>query len=193
MKSPFTFLTPGKLEDDDLELVLVGKHPADATRKRSPWYEFEMRRPGKRTKLGRIRFRVDSARRLRLPGHLGFEVNKRHRGHRYAARSCRLLLPLAHAHGLPSLWITCDPKNMASRRSCELAGGKSVQTVRIPKRHEMYAKDRRSVCRYRIDVKKEMSNNGIQTAAPVPLALRRKWGQLSLIRCNDIKFHKEGL
>ena len=34
----------------------------------------------------------------------------------------RLLLPLARRHGLQTVWITCNPDNWASRRTCELAG-----------------------------------------------------------------------
>jgi predicted acetyltransferase len=118
---------PGKLIDGDLELVLVETRPADVSRRRSPCYTFEtfeMRKRFGGAKIGTIRLRIDSTHALRLPGHIGFDVKARYRGHRYAARSCRLLLPLARAHRLTSVWITCDPKNIASRRTCELAGAK---------------------------------------------------------------------
>ncbi len=154
MKIPrFTFRNPGRLTDGDLELVLVEKRSADLHRKRSPCYVFEMRQKHRTTKIGGIRLRVDSGHTLRLPGHLGFDVKPRFRGHRYAARSCQLLLPLARAHGITSVWITCDPKNAASRRTCELAGARYVETVRIPRNHEMHEKDHSFVRRYRIPLK----------------------------------------
>lgn len=152
MKRQLKFFNPGKLVDGDLELCLVEKRPADPKRKRSPCYVFEMRKAGGKAWIGTIRLRIDSTRVLRLPGHLGFDVNTRYRGRHYAAKSCRLLLPLAQAHGLASIWITCDPKNLASRRTCELAGGKYVETVRIPSDHEMYSKDDCFVRRYRISL-----------------------------------------
>jgi hypothetical protein len=33
---PFRFKTPGRLVDGDLELVLIGRHPADPVTKFSP-------------------------------------------------------------------------------------------------------------------------------------------------------------
>jgi tagatose 1,6-diphosphate aldolase len=114
-----------------------------------------MRKSSGGIKIGTIRLRIDSTVALRLPGHLGFDVKRKFRGHRYAARSCRLLLSLARAHGLSFVWITCDPKNAASIRSCELAGGRYMETVRIPRSHEMYTKNDRFLRRYRIDLRKQ--------------------------------------
>jgi len=161
MNTDFRFLNPGRLVDGDLELVLVKKAPANPAKKHVPWYQCEMRKVGGRGSIGRIHLRVGSARRLRYPGHVGFRVNKQSRGKRYAARSCRLLLPLANAHGIKGLWITCHPSNVASRRSCELAGAKYVETVRVPKDHEMYGRGARYMRRYRIDVTRQLSNNAM--------------------------------
>jgi tagatose 1,6-diphosphate aldolase len=156
-KVPFTFLRPGRLVDGDLELVLVRTVPADPVKRYVPEYEFEMRRPGKAVGMGMLRLRIGSALTLRYPGHIGYEVKHRFRGRRYAARSCRLLLPLARAHGLKAVWLAVDPKNIASQRTCEILGAQWVETVRIPKTHEMYAQGARHRRRYRVDLKR-MSN-----------------------------------
>lgn len=158
MHADFTFIVPGKLVDGDLELALVSKKPFDPVKKYVPCYEFEMQNTSRACKIGTIKLRIGSARTLRYPGHIGYAVDKKYRGHRYAARSCRLLFSLAHTHGLKALWITCNPKNMASRKTCELAGAKYVETVRIPKNHEMYKQGRRYCCRYRIDFNKALLN-----------------------------------
>ncbi len=156
MNRKFRFIRLGKLVDGDLELVVLGKRPADPVKKHVPSYEFEMRRVGTQTRIGRIRLRIGRTKHLvRCAGQVGYGVHKRYRGHRYAARSCRLLLPLARAHGLKTLWITCPPNNIASRRTCELAGGRYVETVRIPKGTEMYQKGMRFVRRYRFDLRKK--------------------------------------
>ncbi len=152
MKAPFKFIRPGKLHDGDLALVLVKTAPPDPVKGYSPGYEFEMRRPGRTQAMGSIRLRIDSARRLRFPGHIGYEVKKAFRGRRYAARSCRLLLPLARAHGLRAVWLTVDPKNIPSLKTCAIIGAKYVETVRIPKAHEMYAQGARFRRRYRLDI-----------------------------------------
>ena len=152
MPTPFKFIRPGRLVDGELELVLIRKRPADPVKKYSPGYEFEMRRAGTAQRMGSIRLRIDSVRFLRYPGHLGYGVDEAFRGRRYAARSCRLLLPLARAHGLKSVWLTVDPRNVPSLRTCELIGARYVETVRIPKTHEMYRDGARYRRRYRIDL-----------------------------------------
>jgi tagatose 1,6-diphosphate aldolase len=43
-----------------------------------------------------------------------------------------LLLPLARTLGIDPLWITCDPENVASRRSLEIAGAEFIEIVDVP-------------------------------------------------------------
>ena len=154
---PFRFKEPGKLVDGDLKLVLIARQPADPIKRYVPGYEFEIRRTDTSTRLGLIRLRIGSARALRYPGHIGYEVDEPHRGHRYAARSCRLLLPFALAHGLTAVWLTVDPENFASQRTCEIIGACYVETVRIPTDHEMYQSGARYRRRYRLEVKKALA------------------------------------
>jgi tagatose 1,6-diphosphate aldolase len=149
MKS-FRFKAPVRLVDGDLELVLTGRRPADPIKRHVPGYEFEMRRTGTTTRLGQIHLRIGPAGVLRYPGHIGYEVDKPHRGHRYAARSCRLLQSFALAHGLNAMWLTVDPENLASQQTCEIIGARYVETVRIPKDHEMYQRGARYRRRYRL-------------------------------------------
>jgi predicted acetyltransferase len=152
MKKRFQFLRPGRLVDGDLELVLTRRIPANPVKGYMPAYHFEMRHPGKKAALGSIRLRVGPTLKLRYAGHIGYGVYKRSRGHRYAARSCRLLLPLARAHGLKAVWLTTDPQNFASQKSCEIAGAKYIETVRLPKTDEQYAQGDRYKRRYRLAV-----------------------------------------
>lgn len=162
----FRFIRNGKYVDGDLALVLTKTTPADPVKKYVPGYEFEMRHKGRSRKIGRIRLRIGRTRPLvGWCGHIGYEVHAKHRGQRYAARSCRLLFPLAGAHGLRTLWITCDPKNAASRRTCELAGGVYIDTVRVPEGTEMYAEGKRQVRRYRFDLRKVLSNQAPEDTA----------------------------
>ncbi|MBN1548516.1 MAG: GNAT family N-acetyltransferase, partial [Syntrophaceae bacterium] len=120
----FKFLNPGQLVDDDLELVLVERYPGDPAINYAPAYLFKMVLAGGNEEIGRIQLRISNTDHIvQYGGHFGFSVQPEHRGHRYAARACRLLLPLARRHGFEVLWITCNPDNLASRRTCELAGG----------------------------------------------------------------------
>ncbi|MEZ4670788.1 MAG: hypothetical protein R3E39_23025 [Anaerolineae bacterium] len=63
---------------------------------------------------------------------------------------CRLLLPLALQHGLETLWITCNPDNLASRKTCDLIGAELVEIVDLPPDTDMYREGARQKCRYRL-------------------------------------------
>ncbi len=148
----FSFHDPGELIDGDLELVLVSTFSGDLNKGYVPSYNFEMRLVGKKTPLGRIALRIGDTEAIRgWVGHIGYQVGSPYRGHHYAARSCRLLLALAKRHGIAPVWITCNPENIASRRTCELAGARFVEIVEVPHEHEIYKKGEPLKCRYRLD------------------------------------------
>ena len=50
------------------------------------------------------------------------------------------------------LIITCDPANKASSRTCELAGGRYLETAAIPENNEMYEEGKREVMIYRFEL-----------------------------------------
>jgi tagatose 1,6-diphosphate aldolase len=147
------FHDPGELVDGDLELILVETRPEDPDKGNVPEYSFKMTLAGGDTEVGGINLRIGDTHHLRMyAGHFGYGVRPEHRGHRYAARACRLLLPLARGHGLNTLWITCNPENIVSRRSCELAGAVFVEIVDVPEDTDVYQRGERQKCRYRLDL-----------------------------------------
>lgn len=146
----FAFKDPGTLIDDDLELILAGRQGGNGGRGYVPIYIFHMTPPGRpQVVMGRLSLRVGHTEHIEMyAGHIGYTVEPAYRGRRYAARSCRLVLPLARAHGLDPLWITCNPENTPSRRTCEILGGTLVETVPIPPSDPLYRSDTRWKCRY---------------------------------------------
>jgi len=147
----FRWQASGDLIDEDLQLVLVERIPEDAVKGYALAYKFDMRRNGSTETVGDIYLRVGDTFRLRMyEGHLAYGVLPEFRGHHYAARACRLLLPLARSHGMTELWVTCNPDNWASRRTCELAGAVLVDTVDLPEDIDMYQEEERQKCRYRL-------------------------------------------
>jgi predicted acetyltransferase len=143
----------GSLVDNDLQLVLVEEYPGDPALNHVPAYKFKMTLVGQDEEIGRVQLRIGNTSHIVMyAGHIGFSVRPEHRGQRFGARACRLLLPLARSHGLKALWITCNPDNVASRRTCELAGAKLVEIVDLPEDTDMYQKGERQKCRYRIDL-----------------------------------------
>ncbi|ADI15244.1 GCN5-related N-acetyltransferase [Truepera radiovictrix DSM 17093] len=153
MRSRVTFYDPGPLEDGDLELVLERTYRGSRSLGLAPAYAFSMRQRETGVRMGDIDLRLSNDPYIVLyAGHIGYGVERAYRGHRYAARACRLLLPLAKAHGLDPLWITCNPDNLASRRTCELAGATLVEIVEVPPGTDLYRRGEREKCRYRIDL-----------------------------------------
>ena len=93
--------------------------------------------------------RVGEQEELRLYyGHVGYAVFAPARGRRLAARAVRLILPLARRHGMHELWITTNPDNAASRRTCERLGASYVETVDVPRGSSLFARGERQKCRY---------------------------------------------
>lgn len=151
--APFELYDPGRLVDDDLKLVLYQAYPGDKRRGYVPVYRFRMTLVGQKHEIGRIELRVSNINRIVMyAGHIGYRVLPPYRGHHYAARSCALLFPLARHHALNPLWITCNPDNYASRRTCELAGATFVEIVDLPGDTDMYQMGERQKCRYRLDL-----------------------------------------
>lgn len=147
----FPFLTPGPMRDGELALVLAGRSPSDPARGLSPAYHFRL--VVQRQKAGSLSLRIGRTPSLELyAGHIGYEVVPRFRGRHYAERACRLVLPLARLHGLDPLWITCDPDNLPSRRTCERLGARLVEIVPVPPDSELYRQGERRKCRYRLDL-----------------------------------------
>lgn len=135
------------LVDEELELHLVDR--TFVMPGRVPTYRFEMRVAG--TRVGSATLRIGSTEYIdRYAGHIGYGVDFGHRGKHYAARTCRLMFDIARRHGMTTLWITCNPENVASRRTCERVGGELVDIVDVPPDIDLYREGDRQKCRYRI-------------------------------------------
>jgi RimJ/RimL family protein N-acetyltransferase len=149
MRDDMRFLDPGRLVDGELELALAERLPANPEKGFLPAYKFDMRRVGDSTKVGEIGLKIGTP-----PNHLGhiwYRVFPDYRGNHYAARSCRLLTPLARRHGIDSLWITCREENVASRRTCELVGAEFVGMAETPEGYRDWLGPVRLKCKYRLD------------------------------------------
>ena len=150
-------LTRGKVMDF-LRVAPMGRQGGDAAAARVPAYHFWMLvadgvgDPPIRI-AGGIGLRIGSNREIDLySGNIGYHVYPPARGRHYAERACRLLLPLARRHGAERLWITCNPDNLASRRTCERLGAKLVDIVPIPGDHPFRLRGETAKCRFLIEL-----------------------------------------
>ena len=140
-----------ELRDGDLQLELAG-YEVNAIH-RVPTWSFCMVHAETGEELGTIRLRVGDSRHVVMyAGHVGYSVVELHRGHRYAERALRLLLPVARRLGVETLWVTCDPENVASRKTLERFGAELVETVGVPPDCVIFQSGHPRKCRYRIDL-----------------------------------------
>lgn len=103
--------------------------------------------------IGHCDLRIGHNEKTYIGGNIGYGIEPNYRGHRYAAKACKLLFRQAKKHGMDYLIITCDPENVASAKTCELAGGKFIKIAAIPKDNEMYEEGKRAVRVYQFDIK----------------------------------------
>ncbi len=102
------------------------------------------------TIAGGLGLRVGTNREIELySGNIGYHVYPAARGRHYAERSVRLVLPLLKRHGFSQVWVTTNPDNLASRRTCERLGATFVEIVQIPRNHPFRARSGETAkCRY---------------------------------------------
>lgn len=149
----FEFKEYPTLTDNEIDVSVERTRPANSKIGWGPSYEFKITLHGKDKKIGGISLRVSNTEFIKLyAGHIGYGIEKNYRGHRYAAKACSLIRRVALDHGMRTLWITCNPDNIASRRTCEIVGCKFVEIVDLSEDTDMYRRGERQKCRYRWDI-----------------------------------------
>jgi predicted acetyltransferase len=135
-----------------------GRQQADPATGRVPSYHFWMRLESPTGSpaiqiVGGMGVRIGTNREIELySGNIGYHVYPPARGHHYAERACRLVLPFVRRHGMERIWITCNPDNRASRRTCERLGPRLIDTVPIPREHPFRSRGETAKCRYLIEL-----------------------------------------
>jgi tagatose 1,6-diphosphate aldolase len=150
-------LTPLKL-NEFLKAAPRGQQEGDVAAGRLPAYHFWMLLdppvgdPPLRI-AGGMGFRVGTSAEIeRYSGNIGYHVYPPARGRHLSERACRLVFPLARRHGMERLWITCNPDNAASRRTCERLGARLVEVVTLPRDHPFRARGETQKCRFLIEL-----------------------------------------
>ena len=134
------FLDTSFLKNDELWLRLDKTVEGDPARDWVPAYHFSIcNLQGSR--MGACDLRIGYNRKLYYGGHIGYRIGEEFRGHHYAGKACLLLFGLAKKHGMDRLIITCNPDNIASRKTCEYAGGTLLEIVGLPEDNDMRVED----------------------------------------------------
>lgn len=145
------FLNTDNLKTDEIVLKLDHTCEANPEKQWVPAYYFNICLPDG-TAIGYCDLRIGHNAKLYVGGNIGYGIDEPYRGHRYAAKACKLLFGLAKRHGLDYVIITCQQDNIASARTCEIAGGRFLEIVDIPEDNEMYAEGKCKVRVYRFEI-----------------------------------------
>ncbi|MBR4058034.1 MAG: GNAT family N-acetyltransferase [Oscillospiraceae bacterium] len=130
------FLNTDFLKSEEIKLVvsrLAGENPE---RNWVPAYHFQVCNLRGEI-MGTCDLRIGYTEGLYYGGHIGYQVMEEYRGHHYAAKACELLFSLARKHGMRYLYITCNPDNLASRKTCESLKGEFLGIVELPEDNDM--------------------------------------------------------
>ena len=151
MEAKTVFYPADDLRDDVIRLQLEHTCDAQPEKRWLPAYYFSICLLDG-TKIGYCDLRIGHNDKTYVGGNIGYGIDEPYRGHHYAAKACELLLKLAQRHDLKYVIITCDPDNIASSRTCQLAGGQYQETAAVPEWHNMYDEGKRRVLVYRFDL-----------------------------------------
>ncbi len=145
------FFDISDLKDGEIYLCLKGTYEANPERKWVPYYSFDIcLKDG--TKIGFCNLRIDNSELTKYCGNIGYGIDEKFRGHHYSLMASKLLLKLAKKHNLKYVLINCEPQNIASNKTCKQLCAEFIETVEIPKTHEMYLEGKRKMNVYKIEL-----------------------------------------
>jgi len=117
--------------DGVIDLVRMPAYMAQEDLHFGKTYDFMICPHGKRREAGRIALRLGEGEGIYYYGHIGYHIDPPYRGHGWAELACRLTANLLRSEGMHSVVITCDPDNIASRRTCEKLGCRLERIVPV--------------------------------------------------------------
>lgn len=137
------------IEGPEIHLLVEALAPAAKHKNYVPAYILGIRKNVSCERVGRISLRIGSNTLIdRYAGNIGYSVDRGFRGHGYAGKACNLLVPLARSHEFSILYITCNPDNLASRRTIEKLGAELLGVENVPRDTDMYKRGDRIKLRY---------------------------------------------
>jgi len=142
---------PPAMIDGELHVVLASREPGIPEKGWVPAYHFKLRVDGHAEAVGHVHLRVGYTGHITtVAGHIAYGVVSEWRGRRFAARGARMVIDFAHSLGMATIWITCNPDNVASLRTLEILGAERIDEVDVPAGTEMYDRGEYRKVRFRL-------------------------------------------
>lgn len=149
----FIFNIYNVLTDNEIDLYINKTLTPSTVNCFLPSYEFDIYLHNSKERVGGICIRIGRNEFVEnYEGNIGYGIEKKWRGNKYAAKACKLIKQVAKDHKMNIIWITCDPSNVASRRTCEIIGAQLIQIIDLPVNCTDYKDGHRKKCRYKWDI-----------------------------------------
>lgn len=134
--------------DEEILMVLSPEDVRDPELGIEDGYTFDifLRKP--RRRIGYVSLRMGESPALYYLGHIGYRIDAPYRGHGYAARACRMLIPFMRQLNLRSVCITANPENVPSRKTCEKLGCRLEYIAPVPSAYRAVCAGAAYKCRY---------------------------------------------
>ena len=134
--------------DGEIDLTLSNEDVSDPECGIDDGYTFYIYWAKTRDYLGYVSLRLGESPALYYLGHIGYRIEAEHRGHGYAARACRLMLPLLQRLRLESVVITTNVENIPSRKTCLRLGCVLERIAPVPPEYRALCAGAAQKCRY---------------------------------------------
>ncbi|MBQ1385463.1 MAG: GNAT family N-acetyltransferase [Erysipelotrichales bacterium] len=120
-----------RIVSDTVDLLLT-QHYVMGTLHPYEVYYFDIFLHDKWERVGYIDLRVGRSKYLYYQGNIGYRIDEPYRGHHYALDAAKLVFPFAKEKGMDWLYITCNPDNIASRKTLDKLGGECLGDKKVP-------------------------------------------------------------
>ena len=134
------------LQNSEVTVSLSAVLRADYAKRYCPTHSFDILVDN--VVVGAIRFRIGQSKHLLYySGQIAYGIEAPYRGNRYATQALLAVLPHCFEY-FPKIYVTCDPDNVASRRTIEAVSHEFLGLVEVPKNNPMYREGHRKKRRY---------------------------------------------
>lgn len=128
----FTFLEEfNMLSDDKLTLKICEKVQGDNIL--LPFYYYDIYENFTNQCIGKISIRIGDNYNSYYNGHIGYEIDEDYRGKYYSYHAIMLVIWVAKAHRMESIYLTCTESNIASRKIIEKTNAKLIEIAKVPR------------------------------------------------------------
>lgn len=142
----FEFHDFNYLTDGEIDLIIDEKVPANDKKGYVPAYKYFITLHNSKEHIGFIDIRIGHNKNTYYGGNIGYTIYEPFRGHHYAAKACNIIKQIAIYHNMTKLYITCDPDNIPSRKTCEKLGLEFKGIIDLPEDNEMYLEGEKQKC-----------------------------------------------